>query len=665
MVMTGRAGTLVVVAMLAPLSAAPAAPSPDEVARDEFEAKVLDELSSIAPSAMEDARGAAVAYEAHRAQEAYDGYARVLVAAPRFDHALRRQCVAKLALGEREVAIPLCRAALAVRSTAPNEMALAQALATSRPGQTVSQAELDEAIVMAIRGMSLEPNRVSIAQGACDVALRANNLDLLKTCAGRLQALAPDDLSTKYSAFVVAASLGEFRGARRLLGEARSAGLPEDEVTRLTKAIDSAEPAWSRWRVEILWVVGAWAAVLPLLLVAGAGLSSATLRRARSMVTNRDASGNAAWMRRTYAVVLWLTCAVYYLSLPLVVVLLLGAAYAVWLGFESAGHVPVYGLQLLAMTVLLSLWAVARSVWVSLIRPRLEDPGVRLPVPDHPHFEAAMREVAERVGTRPVDEVFLTPATDAAVYERGAVAQRVSGRTQRCLILGVGLLDGMTQGQLKAVLAHEYGHFVNRDTAGGGLALAARRSMLHMGQSLASGGVATWYNPTWLFVKYFHRIFLRVSLGASRLQEILADQWAVRAYGGANFAAGLAHTVATSVRFQKHADAALREVVDGELALPNLYQVVLASPLAEAEVAEEVEKRMKAEPSPYDSHPRPVDRITWTSEVSRTHGADPDDDSPAWALFADREALERRLTDEVRARVATSRGVKIVAEPQV
>jgi Zn-dependent protease with chaperone function len=187
--------------------------------------------------------------------------------------------------------------------------------------------------------------------------------------------------------------------------------------------------------------------------------------------------------------------------------------------------------------------------------------------------------------------------------------------------------------------------------------------MLHMGQSLASGGVATWYNPTWLFVKYFHRIFLRVSQGASRLQEILADQWAVHAYGGGNFAGGLAHTVATSVRFQKHADATLREVVDGELVLPNLYRYVLAAPLAEAEVAEEVEKRMKAEPSPYDSHPRPVDRITWANEVSRTHGADAEDDAPAWALFADREALERRLTDEVRARVAASRGVKILAEP--
>jgi hypothetical protein len=39
-----------------------------------------------------------------------------------------------------------------------------------------------------------------------------------------------------------------------------------------------------------------------------------------------------------------------------------------------------------------------------------------------------------------------------------------------------------------------------------------------------------------------------------------------------------------------------------------------------------------------------------------------DDASPAWSLFADREALERRLTDEVRANVRARHGVDIPAE---
>ena len=82
----------------------------------------------------------------------------------------------------------------------------------------------------------------------------------------------------------------------------------------------------------------------------------------------------------------------------------------------------------------------------------------------------------------------------------------------------------------------------------------------------------------------------------------------------------------------------------------------------EQEVSDEVAKAMNAEPSPYDSHPRPADRIAWVGDVACAHGADVDEGAPAWALFADREALERRLTDEVRANVAARHGVRIPEE---
>jgi Zn-dependent protease with chaperone function len=262
-----------------------------------------------------------------------------------------------------------------------------------------------------------------------------------------------------------------------------------------------------------------------------------------------------------------------------------------------------------------------------------------------------------------VDTVFVTPGTDAAVYERGGLARQLAGRTERCLILGVGLLDGMTHAQLKSVLAHEYGHFVNKDTAGGGFSLAVRRSVLQMAEALAAGGAAAWYNPAWLFVTRFYNLFLRVSQGASRLQEILADRWAALAYGGRSFAAGLTHVVTRSIRFDKHADATLHEVLDGSLPLRNLYRYAPAKAVDEQEVAEEVAKALNAEPSPYDSHPRPADRIAWVGDVACAFEVDLEDGAPAWTLFADREELERRLTDEVRANLRARRGVEIPAEP--
>ena len=61
------------------------------------------------------------------------------------------------------------------------------------------------------------------------------------------------------------------------------------------------------------------------------------------------------------------------------------------------------------------------------------------------------------------------------MFERGGVLRQVRGKSERCLVLGAAVLDGMRVRGLKAILAHEYGHFHNEDTAGGGFALAVAR----------------------------------------------------------------------------------------------------------------------------------------------------------------------------------------------
>ena len=106
----------------------------------------------------------------------------------------------------------------------------------------------------------------------------------------------------------------------------------------------------------------------------------------------------------------------------------------------------------------------------------------------------------------------------------------------------------LSQRDAQLVLAHEYGHLSNRDTAGGRFALAVRRSLMIMAGHLALGRAATWYNPAWLFVKGFNRVFLLISQGATRLQEVLADRWAALSYGSRAFEEGLRHVVARAVR---------------------------------------------------------------------------------------------------------------------
>src|SRR5262249_32834904 len=150
--------------------------------------------------------------------------------------------------------------------------------------------------------------------------------------------------------------------------------------------------------------------------------------------------------------------------------------------------------------------------------------------------------------------------------------RRLRGSTERCLILGAGVLEGMKLRDFEAILGHEYGHLRNADTAGGGFAISVRRSMLLMILGLAHGGAATWYNPAWWFLLGYQRVFLRVSQGASRLQEILADRWAAIAYGSAAFERGLTHVISRSVEFAAHANRAIDEVAATKRPLGNLYR---------------------------------------------------------------------------------------------
>jgi Zn-dependent protease with chaperone function len=315
-------------------------------------------------------------------------------------------------------------------------------------------------------------------------------------------------------------------------------------------------------------------------------------------------------------------------------------------------------LLIAAIIVFGSLWAIVKSLFV---RVRDEDPGAKLDLSEHPRLRATLDEVADRIGTRTVDAVYVTPSAEVAVFERGGMLRQLRGHGERCLVLGAAVLDRMRVRELKAILAHEYGHFRNADTAGGGFALAVRRSLLTMAMHLARAGAASSFNPAWWFVRGFYAIFLRVSQGASRLQELLADRWAAFAYGSQAFADGLRHVIDRGVRFDAHLSATLGEIVPKKAPLGNIYSFVPASPVSPVKIDEAVATIMNRPASPSDSHPRPADRIAWITKLAAPERSDSGEQNAgeAWGLFADRAEIERRMTALVRTRLAV-RGIRIL-----
>jgi Zn-dependent protease with chaperone function len=354
-------------------------------------------------------------------------------------------------------------------------------------------------------------------------------------------------------------------------------------------------------------------------------------------------------LRRIYAGVLVFCCGLYYVSLPLVLLAVVGLGGGVIYAMLAVGRISIKLVLLAVIMVFVTVGAVIKSLFA---RGSDDEPGLKLDLAREPKVRQALDEVAARIGTRPVDTVYVTPDTSIAVFERK--------HGERCLLLGAAVMEGMPLTAFKAILAHEYGHFSNRDTAGGGFALRVRRSLLTFILHLAQSGQATWWNPAWWFAKGFYLLFLRISQGASRLQEILADRHAALAYGGEAFALGLRHVIERDVHFDDHAQVEVKRAIQSNTAIANLFRAGQPS----NDATSKIDELLNREPSPYDSHPAPRDRIRWVQGIAPAESAAAE--SPAgetvWDLFANRPWIEREMTLVVYGRLAMQ-GIRLPPLP--
>lgn len=618
-------------------------------AADTFSARITQELARVNPSA------AAVFTLANQARDSGDLhraealYRQVRQLAPDFQAATRRLCGVVMELGRRPEALSLCREAFAAESTVDNRVALARALIQSGP-TAPTPAEIQEAVGYA-RTLVAQPesNEFGLVT-ACQAAVLGNNLELLRACSARLERVG-SPTGAHYGIWLLDMAQGDYGAARAHLEQGRAAGMSPQLYATLAAETDKARPLWQKLARPASLTFAVWLGSFILLLVAGLALSEATLRAVKRLGSEQRGAtpANTVRLRGVYHTVLWLCCAFYYVSLPLVVLAVIGLGGGLIYGFFAAGEIPIKLVAIILVVVVVTVWASVKSIFV---RAKDEDPGQRLSLDGSPRLRGVLDGVARAIGTRAVDTVYVTPGTELAVMERGGMLQQLRGSSERCLILGVGVLDGMKLGAFKALLAHEYGHFSNRDTAGGGFALAVRRSLVHMAHGLVEGDVATWYNPGWLFLNAYYRVFLRVSQGASRLQEAMADRWSATAYGAELFEQGLRHVVERSVRFQAHVDATVKDVVDNMRPLSNLYRHQPPASAAEGDIRAAVEAAMNAQPSPYDSHPSPSQRLEWVHAVTgQPTIVMSDADEDAWLLLGDRAALEQSMTELVNAAI--------------
>jgi Zn-dependent protease with chaperone function len=612
------------------------------------------QLEAVAPAAVPSFRAATAAMDRKDYATAARLFDDVVRQAPGFSPALRRRGITLAQSGQRDAGQRSIEEALAIERSPENLISLAELLFTPASGQTPSWTLSEQALRLAQEASHKmrDDDDSSYLTLTAQISLFMQRPNDFREATTALAARFPDEMPTHYFSAILAAMEGDWIRAEGQIKEAQRRGLPPEAATAFLKSGVARRAMIRRLMGYSVYAFGLWIGGLLLLFVAGKYLSRRTLRSIENADANASSSSSELFLRRTYRVLIVVAASYYYISLPFVIYGVIVGTGLVIYSFMLIGWLPVGLLFALAAGALLT---VIKSVQTLFVRVPSDAPGRGLDPAEAPGLWSLAREAATAIGTRPVDEIRVTPGTELAVYEQGTRRERREDRARRVLLLGIGLVDGFRKAPFCAVIAHEYGHFAHRDTAGGELALRVMNDMLKFARVLVESRQAVRWNFAWHFLRAYAFLFRRISHGATRLQEVLADRVAARRYGAANFEEGLRHVVRRHVEFSAMVNDEIQQALEARRALRNVYTLESPRPFS---LEHEIDDALLRETSEDDTHPSPQDRFRLVSGITTT--AMSVGDGLVWDLFANAEKLATEMTAQIESRVEHLRASEVL-----
>lgn len=267
--------------------------------------------------------------------------------------------------------------------------------------------------------------------------------------------------------------------------------------------------------------------------------------------------------------------------------------------------------------------------------PRGELPGVLLEPGEEPALEAFVQDLAQRMGTKPPQEISLIVDVNAMVTEVGPFLGLLPGT--RRMAVSISLFDALDVSQLRAVLAHELGHLAGRHGRLGVLTGKIEQALVMV---ILSTGPRSLLGR--LYVGYW-RLHRRVGASVRRRNELAADLAAVRVAGRQSMADAL-----RTIEVADHVESCLR----GAYLVPLLrdhelpwdvqfgFWSVATDPWRLKACTEDPEP---VEPHPWDSHPPTEERIRRVGLLSDLPDTPAHDGRAARILLKDANDLAERV----------------------
>ena len=271
-------------------------------------------------------------------------------------------------------------------------------------------------------------------------------------------------------------------------------------------------------------------------------------------------TGSESLLSRLYQYALGLSLVLFYAAFPFVTVGVVGLWAMFIFAILKLDPVPVKPLALTLFIGAVITWGLIKSL---LVRPGGRVFGLRKTADDCPRLYRMLLEVAERVDTEPISDVYLMPGAGVGVHQRGSGPFGAFGEKRRVLVIGFSTINCLTVAQLRAVLAHEYAHFSHHDTYYNRFVfqvlLTMDQAILGLGNA---GRLFKYTNPFFWFLFVYRKSFHLLASGFSRSREFLADRMAASLYGSAELTTALRAVMTEGSLFELCLGKTIAAVID-------------------------------------------------------------------------------------------------------
>jgi len=246
-------------------------------------------------------------------------------------------------------------------------------------------------------------------------------------------------------------------------------------------------------------------------------------------------------------------------------------------------------------------WPILIGIWIGLFRRNKDGYETQLSEKEGEKIYRIIDTICKKTGQKKPHKIVITEGSGVAV----------SGFFRKKVIIGMVAIKFMDEEDLFTILAHEYGHFANKDTVFGYLTYRIQ-NFIEIQKEINRQNMVSYlffiYIPTWFFFWLFSKYFSLISLWYSRRVEFRADNFASNLVGQQKFANTLIKYCIISDIFEDVVPRYVLHFLQQDKQIVNLYEFI--KPIySEKTIKQGFNLVLSAESSWWSTHPSISERM--------------------------------------------------------